>query len=99
LSYTSIQVLRGRQSNGYSIERYQPLARGDPIGAGCLETRKRSTRHGRPNNSAVDPRAAGFAEENSKQALEMGQKVSLQLRAAEARVAELEAEVAQQGGK
>jgi hypothetical protein len=38
-------------------------------------------------------RAAGFAEENSRQALEMAQKISLRLRAAEARVAELEAEV------
>ena len=38
-------------------------------------------------------RAAGFAEENSRHALEMAQKFSHQLQAAEARVAELEAEV------
>ena len=38
-------------------------------------------------------RAAGFAEENSRHALEMAQKLSHQLQAAEARVAELEAEV------
>jgi hypothetical protein len=38
-------------------------------------------------------RAAGFAEENSRQALEMAQKLSHQLRAAEDRIAELEAEV------
>jgi molecular chaperone GrpE (heat shock protein) len=39
-------------------------------------------------------RAAGVAEENSRQALETAQKLSHQLRAAENRVAELEAEVA-----
>jgi len=38
-------------------------------------------------------RAAGFAEQNSRQALEMAQKLSNQLQTAEARVAELEAEV------
>jgi chromosome segregation ATPase len=38
-------------------------------------------------------RAAGVAEENSRQALEMAQKLSHQLRAAEDRIAELEAEV------
>ena len=38
-------------------------------------------------------RAAGFAEENSRHALEMAQKLSHQLRAAEDRIAELEAEV------
>ena len=38
-------------------------------------------------------RAAGFAEENSRQALEMAQKLSHQLRAAEDRIAELEAEL------
>jgi len=38
-------------------------------------------------------RAAGFAEENSRQALEIAQKYSHQLQSAEARVAELEAEV------
>ena len=38
-------------------------------------------------------RAAGFAEENSRNALEMAQKLSDQLRAAEDRVAGLEAEV------
>ena len=37
-------------------------------------------------------RAAGFAEENSRHALEMAQKLSHQLRAAEDRIAELEAE-------
>ena len=39
-------------------------------------------------------RAAGVAEEHSRQALEMAQKFSNELRAAEDRVAELEAEVA-----
>jgi hypothetical protein len=39
-------------------------------------------------------RAAGIAEENSRQALETAQKLSHQLRATENRVAELEAEVA-----
>jgi molecular chaperone GrpE (heat shock protein) len=38
-------------------------------------------------------RAAGVAEENSRHALETAQKLSHQLRAAEDRVAELEAEV------
>jgi hypothetical protein len=38
-------------------------------------------------------RAAGVAEENSRHAMEMAQKLSHQLRAAEDRVAELEAEV------
>ncbi len=38
-------------------------------------------------------RAAGVAEQNSLQALEMAQKLSNQLQTAEARVAELEAEV------
>ena len=38
-------------------------------------------------------KAAGFAEENSRQALEIAQKYSQQLQSAEARVAELEAEV------
>jgi hypothetical protein len=38
-------------------------------------------------------RAAGFAEENSRHALEMAQKFSHQLRAAEDRIAELEAEI------
>jgi hypothetical protein len=38
-------------------------------------------------------RAAGFAEENSRHALEMAQKLSHQLRAAQDRIAELEAEV------
>jgi hypothetical protein len=38
-------------------------------------------------------KAAGVAEENSKYALEMAQKLSHQLRAAEDRIAELEAEV------
>ena len=38
-------------------------------------------------------RAAGCAEENSRHALEMAQKLSHQLRAAEDRIAELEAEV------
>jgi hypothetical protein len=38
-------------------------------------------------------RAAGVAEDNSRQALEVAQKVSEQLRAAEDRVAELEAEI------
>jgi hypothetical protein len=37
-------------------------------------------------------RAAGFAEENSRHALEMAQKLSHQLRAAEDRIAELEGE-------
>ena len=39
-------------------------------------------------------RAAGVAEENSRHALETAQKLSHQLRAAEDRIAELEAEVA-----
>jgi hypothetical protein len=39
-------------------------------------------------------RAAGVAEENSRHALETAQKLSHQLRAAENRLAELEAEVA-----
>ena len=38
-------------------------------------------------------KAAGVAEANSKQALEMAQKLSHQLRAAENRIGELEAEV------
>jgi hypothetical protein len=38
-------------------------------------------------------RAAGVAEENSKHAIEMAQRLSHELRAAEDRVAELEAEV------
>jgi len=38
-------------------------------------------------------KAAGVAEENSRHALDMAQKLSHQLRAAEDRVAELEAEV------
>ena len=38
-------------------------------------------------------KAAGVAEENSRQALDMAQKLSHQLRAAEDRIAELEAEV------
>ena len=38
-------------------------------------------------------KAAGVAEANSQQALEMAQKLSDQLRAAESRIAELEAEV------
>jgi hypothetical protein len=38
-------------------------------------------------------KAAGVAEANSHHALEMAQKLSLQLRAAENRIAELEAEV------
>jgi len=38
-------------------------------------------------------KAAGVAEENSRQALDMAQKLSHQLRAAESRVAELEAEL------
>ena len=38
-------------------------------------------------------RAAGVAEENSRHAMEMAQKLSHELRAAEDRVAELEAEV------
>ena len=39
-------------------------------------------------------RAAGVAEENSRHALDTAQKLSHQLRAAEDRIAELEAEVA-----
>jgi DNA repair exonuclease SbcCD ATPase subunit len=39
-------------------------------------------------------RAAGVAEENSRHAMEMAQRLSHELRAAEDRVAELEAEVA-----
>jgi hypothetical protein len=39
-------------------------------------------------------RAAGLAEENSRQALETAQKLSHQLRAAEDRIAELETEIA-----
>jgi hypothetical protein len=38
-------------------------------------------------------KAAGVAEENSRHALDMAQKLSHQLRAAEHRIAELEAEV------
>jgi hypothetical protein len=38
-------------------------------------------------------KAAGVAEENSRHALDMAQKLSHQLRAAEARIAELESEV------
>jgi hypothetical protein len=38
-------------------------------------------------------KAAGVAEENSRHALDMAQKLSHQLRAAEGRIAELEAEV------
>ena len=38
-------------------------------------------------------RAAGFAEENSRHALEMAHKLSHQLRAAQDRIAELEGEV------
>ena len=38
-------------------------------------------------------RAAGVAEDNSRHALEMAQKLSQQLRAAEERIAELEAEI------
>jgi hypothetical protein len=38
-------------------------------------------------------RAAGVAEENSRRAMEMAQRLSHELRAAEDRVAELEAEV------
>jgi hypothetical protein len=38
-------------------------------------------------------KAAGVAEENSRHALDMAQKLSHQLRAAENRIAELEAEV------
>jgi hypothetical protein len=38
-------------------------------------------------------KAAGVAEQNSRHALDMAQKLSLQLRAAEDRIAELEAEV------
>jgi hypothetical protein len=38
-------------------------------------------------------KAAGVAEENSRQALDMAQKLSHQLRATEGRIAELEAEV------
>jgi hypothetical protein len=38
-------------------------------------------------------KAAGMAEANSKHALDMAQKLSHQLRAAEDRIAELEAEV------
>ena len=38
-------------------------------------------------------KAAGVAEENSKHALDMAQKLSHQLRAAENRIAELEADV------
>jgi DNA repair exonuclease SbcCD ATPase subunit len=38
-------------------------------------------------------RAAGIAEDNSRQALEMAQSLSHQLRAAEDRIAELEAEI------
>jgi hypothetical protein len=38
-------------------------------------------------------KAAGVAEENSRHALDMAQKLSHQLRAAEDRMAELEAEV------
>ncbi len=37
-------------------------------------------------------KAAGFAEANSRQALDMAQKLSHQLRAAEDRIAELEAQ-------
>jgi hypothetical protein len=40
-----------------------------------------------------DDKAAGVAEANSQHALEMAQKLSHQLRAAEDRIAELEAEV------
>ena len=39
-------------------------------------------------------KAAGVAEENSRHAIETAQRLSLQLRAAENRIAELEAEVA-----
>ena len=39
-------------------------------------------------------KAAGAAEENSRHAMDMAQKLSHQLRAAEVRIAELEAEVA-----
>ena len=44
-------------------------------------------------------KAAGVAEENSRYALDMAQKLSHQLRAAEDRVAELEAEVELYRGK
>jgi hypothetical protein len=44
-------------------------------------------------------KAAGVAEENSKHALDMAQKLSHQLRAAEERIAELEAEVDLNRGK
>ena len=43
-------------------------------------------------------RAAGFAEENSRHALQMAQAFSDKLRVAEERIAELEAEVDTQSG-
>ena len=80
----------GRRSNGCRLNGHESdvtqLARG-----------------AKPNNDQLDTagqtilqlihRAAGFAEENSRNALEMAQKLSDQLRAAEDRVAGLEAEV------
>jgi molecular chaperone GrpE (heat shock protein) len=64
----------------------------------------RSAQGGRDDNNQLDKagqtilgllhKAADAADENSRQALEMAQKLSDQLRAAEDRVAELEAEVA-----
>src|SRR5262249_36614688 len=53
----------------------------------------RSTRQSWADDSAIAPQAAGVAEENSRHALETAQKLAHQLRAAEARIAELEAEV------
>jgi hypothetical protein len=51
-----------------------------------------STEPGKPFCSCFT-KAAGVAEENSRHALDVAQKLSHQLRAAEDRVAELEAEV------
>jgi uncharacterized NAD(P)/FAD-binding protein YdhS len=53
----------------------------------------RSTRQSRTNHLKLLHKAAGVTEQNSRHALGMAQKLSHQLRAAEDRIAELEAEV------
>jgi hypothetical protein len=68
------------------VIRFEPNARSLSDGADQLD------KAGQTILQLLD-RAAGVAEDNSRHALEMAQKLAQQLRAAEERVAELEAEI------
>ena len=79
------------QLNGSSYEmdsviRFEPTAKGVSDNADQLDKAGQTILQ-------LLHKAAGVAEDNSRHALEMAQELSQQLRAAEERIAELEAEI------